>query len=92
MASFEEQLSELEQVVAKLESGGLTLDESVTLFEDGMRLSKACKAHLASADSRIQVLLEPSEKGAVRLEDLDVEVDEDEDDEYGSVDEGDEED
>ena len=66
MASFEEQLGELEQVVAKLESGGLTLDESVQLFEDGMRLSKACKAQLASADSRIQVLLEPSEKGAVR--------------------------
>ena len=79
MASFEEQLAELERVVDRLEGGGLSLDESVKLFEDGMRLSNACKAQLSSAESRIQVLLEPEEKGAVRVGDLEVEVDEDED-------------
>jgi exodeoxyribonuclease VII small subunit len=80
VASFEEQLAELEKVVDRLESGGLSLDESVSLFEDGVRLSNACKAQLSSAESRIQVLLEPEEKGAVRVGELDVEVDEDEDD------------
>jgi exodeoxyribonuclease VII small subunit len=77
VASFEEQLAELEKVVDRLESGGLSLDESVKLFEDGMRLSNACKTQLSSAESRIQVLLQPEERGAVRVEDLDVEVDED---------------
>jgi exodeoxyribonuclease VII small subunit len=78
VASFEEQLAELERVVERLETGGLPLDESVTLFEDGMRLSNACKAQLSAAESRIQALLEPAERGPVRVVDLDVEVDEDE--------------
>jgi exodeoxyribonuclease VII small subunit len=80
VASFEEQLAELEKVVDRLESGGLSLDESVKLFEDGMRLSNACKAQLSSAESRIQVLLEPEEKGAVRVGELDVDVDDEDED------------
>jgi exodeoxyribonuclease VII small subunit len=77
MASFEEQLSELEKVVEKLERGDLTLEENVTLFERGVKLSNECKKELASAESRIQVLLEPKAEGAVRVEDLDVDVEED---------------
>ncbi len=83
MASFEEQLAELEKVVDRLESGGLSLDESVKLFEDGVRLSNACKAQLSAAESRIQVLLEPEERGPVRVEDLIVDLEEDEDEELG---------
>jgi exodeoxyribonuclease VII small subunit len=79
MASFEEQLAELERVVDRLESGGLPLDESVKLFEDGMRLSNACKSQLSAAESRIQVLLEPESGGAVRVQELDIDVDEDDD-------------
>ena len=78
MASFEDQLAELEKVVDRLERGDLTLEENVGLFERGMVLSNACKAQLSSAESRIQVLLEPSEDGPVRVEDLAVEVVEDE--------------
>ena len=85
MASFEDQLAELEKVVEQLERGDLSLDESVGLFERGMHLSNACKAQLASAESRIQVLLEPSEGGAVRVEDL--AVADDEDDEEADLDE-----
>ncbi len=72
MASFEEQLAELEKVIEQLEHGDLPLEESVGLFERGVTLSNACKAQLASAESRIQVLLEPEEKGPVRVADLDV--------------------
>jgi len=79
MASFEDQLTELEKVVEQLERGDLTLEESVGLFERGVKLSDACKGQLASAESRIQVLLEP-ESGAVRVEDL-VVADEDDADE-----------
>ena len=78
--AFEEQLTELESVVSKLERGDLTLEENVSLFERGVELSNACKKQLAEAESRIQVLLEPTMDGPVRAEDLDVAV-EDEDDE-----------
>jgi len=80
MPSFEAQLAELEKVVEKLEKGDLTLEESVTLFERGVHLSNACKKQLSSAESRIQVLLEPEENGPVRMEDLAVEVEDAEDD------------
>ena len=81
MASFEDQLAELEKVVDRLERGDLTLEENVGLFERGVHLSNACKAQLSSAESRIQVLLEPSEDGPVRVEDLAVAVADDEGDE-----------
>ena len=74
MASFEEQLTALETVVERLEQGELTLDESVRLFEDGVRLSNACKKQLEDAEGRIQVLVEDG-KGAVKVADLMVEED-----------------
>ncbi len=70
MPSFEEQLAELEKVVDQLERGDLTLEDSVGLFERGMQLSEACKGQLASAESRIQVLLNPRERGPVRVGEL----------------------
>lgn len=76
MASFEEQLAELEKVVDRLEGGGLSLDDSVKLFEDGMRLSNACKEQLSAAESRIQMLMDPQERGPVRVSDLEVDLDE----------------
>jgi len=81
MPSFESQLAELEKVVEKLEKGDLSLDEGVTLFERGVHLSNVCKKQLATAESRIQVLLEPDEDIPVRVEELAVEVDDGEDDE-----------
>jgi exodeoxyribonuclease VII small subunit len=86
MASFEDQMSELEKVVDQLEKGDLTLEENVTLFELGVKLSDACKAQLASAESRIQVLLDPQADGSPRVEDLAVTV-ADEDDEDDPMDE-----
>jgi exodeoxyribonuclease VII small subunit len=81
MASFEEQLTALETVVERLERGELTLEESVQLFEDGVRLSNACKKELDAAEGRIQVLVEP-EGGQTRVVELDVDVaDEEEEDE-----------
>jgi len=89
VASFEEQLAELERVVDRLEVGGLPLEESVQLFESGMRLSKACKAQLSSAESRMRVLVEPEAGGAVRVEELVVDEDEGEED-FGAEDEDEE--
>jgi exodeoxyribonuclease VII small subunit len=81
LPSFEEQLAELEKIVDQLERGDLTLEQSVSLFERGVHLSNACKAQLSSAESRIQVLLDPEQKGPVRVEELALAVDEGEEDE-----------
>jgi exodeoxyribonuclease VII small subunit len=87
MASFEEQLAELEAVVEQLERGDLTLEENVKLFERGVVLSNDCKTQLAAAESRIQVLLKPSEDGPVRSEEMALEVADEEDEIEGDEDE-----
>jgi exodeoxyribonuclease VII small subunit len=58
MAGFEEHLTQLESVVERLEKGDLTLEDSVRLFEEGVKLSEACKAELEEAEGRVMVLVE----------------------------------
>ncbi|MGI9036404.1 MAG: exodeoxyribonuclease VII small subunit [Pyrinomonadaceae bacterium] len=55
--SFETSLSALEKIVRKLEEGDLTLEESLRLFEDGVRLSRECQERLGQAERRIEILL-----------------------------------
>lgn len=55
--SFETSLSSLEKIVRKLEEGDLTLEESLKLFEDGVRLSRECQERLGQAERRIEILL-----------------------------------
>lgn len=57
MPSFEESLARLEAVVARLEGGELTLEQSVELYEEGVQLSENCKAELDKAEGRIQLLV-----------------------------------
>lgn len=52
--SFEQALTRLTSIVEKLESDEVTLEDSVTLFEEGMKLSKLCSTTLDNADLRIQ--------------------------------------
>jgi len=54
--SFEEAFTKLEKAVQALEAGGLTLEESVALFEEGMRLAKLCNERLDAAELRISRL------------------------------------
>ena len=49
-------MKELEQIAARLESGEVTLDESLKLFETGIKLSKACKKKLDEAEKRVKIL------------------------------------
>jgi len=76
MASFEDRLTALETVVERLERGELTLDESVRLFEEGVKLSNACKLELEKAEGRVKVLVEA--KGGMQTAVLDDEDDADE--------------
>ena len=55
--SFEEALAQLEQIVQKLEKGELALEESLKLYEEGIRLSRLCHGKLEEAEGRIEMLL-----------------------------------
>ncbi len=55
--SFEKSLEELETIVGKLENGDLPLEESLELFEKGIKLSRECRDRLTSAERKIQILM-----------------------------------
>lgn len=59
--TFEVTLGELEQIVAKLEDGDLPLEESLDLFEKGIKLSRECRTRLASAERRIEILMKDAD-------------------------------
>lgn len=54
--SFEQAFAALETTVGKLESGGLTLEQAVALYEEGMRLAKLCGQQLDAAELRVSRL------------------------------------
>jgi len=67
--SFEQALQRLEQVVRELESGDLSLDAALALFQEGVALARQCGARLDAAEARIEKLLEQNgEAVAVPLE------------------------
>lgn len=58
---FEEALEKLEEIVKKMESGDLTLEESLKAFEEGIRLSRLCAQKIDEAERRVEVLLKTQE-------------------------------
>lgn len=62
---FEEALGELETIVKKLEQGGLPLEESLSAFEKGMKLSKICFKKLNEAQRKIEILSKDEESGKI---------------------------
>ncbi len=64
--SFESSLEELESLVEKLEKGQLTLDESLGIFERGMKLARVCNQKLSKAERKIEILIE--ENGKLKTE------------------------
>ncbi len=65
--SFEEALVELEQTVAQLESGNLTLEASLLLFERGQRLATHCSHLLDEAQLRVEQLTDDGAVVAVHI-------------------------
>jgi exodeoxyribonuclease VII small subunit len=57
MPPFEESLKKLENIVDQLEKGDLTLEESLKLFEQGVKLSSSCKQELDTAEGKVQILV-----------------------------------
>ena len=55
---FEQSLAELQTLVERLESGELSLEDSLGAFEQGIRLTRDCQAALSQAEQKVQILLE----------------------------------
>ena len=60
-ADFERSLGRLEEVVRKLESPQLSLDEAMKLFEEGVELSRECQKQLEEAEGRVEILLKKAD-------------------------------
>ena len=69
--SFEDALRALEDVVRRLETGEVPLDESISLYERGEKLRKHCQARLDAAQARIEKIVAGSDGKAAGTEPFD---------------------
>jgi exodeoxyribonuclease VII small subunit len=69
---FEEALARLETIVAELERGELPLDDSMRIFEEGIKLSKVCLKMLDDAERRVEILVKDKD-GRKRTRPLELE-------------------
>ena len=54
---FEDALNKLEKIVSQLEEGDISLEESLKLFEEGIRLSRICNHKLDEVEKRVEILI-----------------------------------
>jgi exodeoxyribonuclease VII small subunit len=64
--NFEKALADLENIVQKLEKGGISLSESMGLFEKGVKLARFLRGELEKAEKRVEILLKDESGGARR--------------------------
>jgi len=69
--SFEKALEDLENIVEKLEKGGLSLNESLALFEKGVKLARYLRDELEKAEKKVEILLK-DEKGEIKEKPFDL--------------------
>jgi len=72
-ADFERSLARLEEVVRRLESPNLSLDDAMKLFEEGVALSRECQKQLEEAEGRVEILLKKAD-GKMVVEPFDPEA------------------
>lgn len=65
-AAFEENLALLESIVSQLESGELSLDESLKVFEQGIKLTRLCQSSLAEAEQKVEILMNQNGKESLQ--------------------------
>lgn len=63
---FEASLATLESLVERMESGELSLEESLSAFEQGIQLTKSCQQALKEAEQRVQILIEKNGSEALQ--------------------------
>lgn len=69
---FEKKLTRLEEIVAKMESGDLTLEDSLKSFEEGVKLSRECNTQLSQAEQKVKLLLSVDSSGQATTEDFQI--------------------
>lgn len=67
MQNFEQSLKQLEAIVAQMERGDVSLEDSVKLFEEGTKLAEQCKQQLAEAEGKVEILIK-QRNGAMKRE------------------------
>ena len=67
MQNFEQSLKKLEAIVAQMERGDVSLEDSVKLFEEGSKLAEQCKQQLAEAEGKVEILIK-QRNGAMKRE------------------------
>lgn len=67
---FEKKLNRLEEIVHKMEKGDLALDESLKLFEEGVKLSRECHQRLNEAESKVKLLVTVDNSGQAVTKDF----------------------
>lgn len=69
VAEFEQSLDELEQLVARMEKGEMSLDDSLSAFERGVGLYRQCRSALEQAELRVRQIIDPNDlDGAPRFD------------------------
>jgi exodeoxyribonuclease VII small subunit len=68
---FESSLEELEELVARMEEGDLTLENALTQFERGIKLTRQCQKALREAEQKVEILMEKT--GGAELAEFDPE-------------------
>lgn len=67
---FEKKLGRLEEIVDKMEEGDLSLENSLQLFEEGIKLSRECATQLDQAEQKVKVLISMNDNGEMKLADF----------------------
>ena len=67
---FEKKMEKLEEIVGAMEDGDLTLDKSLKLFEEGVKLSRQCNEQLNKAEEKVRLLLEIDDDGEAITEEF----------------------
>ena len=67
---FEKKLKNLETIVSKMESGELSLDDSLKNFENGVSIARECHEQLAKAEKKVQELVSVDAKGKATTKDF----------------------
>ena len=62
-SQFEQSLQKLESIVKNLESGSLSLEDSLTAFQEGVGLVKQCQGMLSTAEQKVEMLVKASAEG-----------------------------
>lgn len=70
---FEKKLNRLEEIVENMETGELSLEDSLKLFEEGVKLSRECNVQLSEAEQKVKLLLGVDENGQAITRDFAVE-------------------